>query len=296
MPELPDLEVYAAALAERTRDARLEAVTVRGPFLVRTVEPPLSEAHGARVLGVRRFEKRLAFELETPSRPLFLVLHLMIAGRLHWHEQPVLPSRRIDQAVLSFSTGHLLLTEAGTKRRAALHLVAGAEGLAGLARGGLEVLEADRDAFAARLAASRHTLKRSLCDPRIFSGIGNAYSDEILHRAGLSPLQLPRNLDPDEVTRLFDATREVLEHWTGHLRSLAGDGFPRKVTAFRPGMAVHGRHREPCPACGAPVQRIVRAENEFNYCPGCQTGGRILRDRALSRLLKESWPETLEDL
>lgn len=296
MPELPDLEVYAEALARRTRGAVLEATVVRGPFLVRTVDPPLSAAHGSRVRDVRRFEKRLAFELEAPTGTLFLALHLMIAGRLHWHEQPVLPTRKLDQAVLRFSTGHLLLTEAGTKRRAALHLVAGTEGLARLGRGGLEVLQAERAAFAARLASSRHTLKRSLCDPGLFSGIGNAYSDEILHRARLSPLQLPRNLSAEEVARLFDATRTVLTLWTERLRASAGDAFPAKVTAFRPEMAVHGRFGRPCPDCGAPVQRIVRAENDFNYCAGCQTGGRILRDRALSRLLKESWPETLDDL
>lgn len=296
MPELPDLEVYAEALSRRTRGALLESSVIRSPFLVRTVDPPLSAAHGARVRDVRRFEKRIAFELDAGSATLYLVLHLMIAGRLHWHESPVLPSRKLDQAVLRFSTGDLLVTEAGTKRRAALHLVAGAEGLARLGRGGLEVLETDRETFAARLASSRHTLKRSLCDPGLFSGIGNAYSDEILHRARLSPLQLPRNLGADEVTRLFEAARAVLTRWTDRLRSGAGDGFPSKVTAFRPEMAVHGRFGEPCPDCGAPVQRIVRAANDFNYCPRCQTGGRILRDRALSRLLRESWPETLDDL
>jgi formamidopyrimidine-DNA glycosylase len=254
------------------------------------------------VTGVRRFEKRLAFELEPPGgagpggEALFLVLHLMIAGRLHWSAEPVLPTRRQDQAVLRFTSGTLLLTEAGTRRRAALHLVAGPEGLARLARGGLEVLAADRAAFAARLGASRHTLKRSLCDPRLFSGIGNAYSDEILHRARLSPLQLPRNLTEEETGRLLDAAREVLAGWTERLRTQAGQDFPTRVTAFRPEMAVHGRFGKPCPECGAPIQRIVRAENEFHYCPGCQTGGRILRDRALSRLLKESWPATLDEL
>ena len=294
MPELPDIEVYVDALRARVPGEPLLGVRIASPFLLRTADPPISAAEGRRVLGVRRLGKRVVLALEGD---LFLALHLMIAGRLHWKE----PGGKIGRtgralAELRFPRGTLLLTEAGTKRRAALHLVRGEAALRALDRGGLEVLEADLPAFRAALTRERHTLKRALTDPRLFSGIGNAYSDEILHRARLSPVTLASRLSDDEVARLFEAARAVLGDWTERLRAEAGGGFPTGVTAFREGMAVHGRHRLPCPDCGAPVQRIVRAENETDYCPGCQTGGRILSDRSLARLLKDDWPRTLEEL
>jgi formamidopyrimidine-DNA glycosylase len=292
MPELPDVTVYVEALEQRIAGTTLHETRLKSPFLLRTAVPPLASASGRRVAGVRRLGKRIAVALEGE---LFLVLHLMIAGRLHWKERGAALPRRTDLAAFDFDAGTLVLTEAGTKKRASLHVV-DASGLAGLDRGGLEVLQADLGAFAQRLAGARHTLKRALCDPGLFSGIGNAYSDEILHRARLSPLQRPENLDEDELARLFDATRAVLSEWTERLRRAAGTGFPLKVTAFRPEMAVHGRFGKPCPVCGAPVQRIVRAANEMNYCARCQTGGRILKDRALSVLLKDDWPSTLEEL
>jgi len=299
VPELPDVTVYVEALARRIAGRELERIRLKSPFLLRTAAPPLASAHGRRVLGVRRMGKRIVIELAPAAAgesALFLVLHLIIAGRLHWKETGALLSKRNDLAALDFEPGTLLVTEAGTKKRAALHLVAGTAGLRELERGGLEVLEVDRETFSERLRSAPHTLKRALCDPRLFSGIGNAYSDEILHRARLSPLQHVKNLDQDELARLFDATRAVLLEWTARLRAEAGDGFPEKVTAFRPGMAVHGRFRQPCPVCQAPIQRIVRAENEVNYCSRCQTGGRILKDRALSQLLKDDWPSSLDEL
>jgi formamidopyrimidine-DNA glycosylase len=262
MPELPDVTVYVEALEQRIAGTTLHETRLKSPFLLRTAVPPLASASGRRVAGVRRLGKRIAVALEGE---LFLVLHLMIAGRLHSKERGAALPRRTDLAAFDFDAGTLVLTEAGTKKRASLHVV-DASRLAGLDRGGLEVLQADLGAFAQRLAGARHTLKRALCDPGLFSGIGNAYSDEILHRARLSPLQRPENLDEDELARLFDATRAVLSEWTERLRRAAGTGFPLKVTAFRPEMAVHGRFGKPCPVCGAPVQRIVRAANEMNYC------------------------------
>jgi formamidopyrimidine-DNA glycosylase len=268
-------------------------VRLASASLLRSVEPPLSAATGRRAVGASRLGKRIVLSLEGD---LHLVFHLMVAGRLRWKRKgAALPAKRAH-AAFDFEHGTLLLTEASTKKRATLHLVQGASGLGEHDRGGLELLEADLPAFAAALARERHTLKRALTDPTLFSGIGNAYSDEILHRARLSPLQLTTNLDAAEVSRLYDAARATLAEWTERLRAEVGDGFPEKVTAFRPGMAVHGRYREPCPDCGAPVQRIVRGENECNYCARCQTAGRLLADRALSRLLRDDWPRTLEEM
>jgi formamidopyrimidine-DNA glycosylase len=293
LPELPDIECYLAALAPRIVGEPLERVRLRSPFLLRSVTPSLAEAEGRRVGGLRRLGKRIVVELEGD---LFLVLHLMIAGRLRWRKPGAKPPGRIGLAAFDFPAGTLLLTEASKKKRASLHVVAGEDGLAAHDPRGLEVLASDPVAFAARLRSRNHTLKRALTDPRLFSGIGNAYSDEILHHARLSPFKLTGRIDDTEVARLFDAARQVLGEWTERLVAEVGTGFPEKVTAFRPDMAVHGSYRKPCPACGAPVQRIVYAENEANYCAGCQTGGRILADRALSRLLKKDWPRTLEEL
>ena len=293
MPEYPDLTVYLRALAPRVVGQPLEGVRVRGPALVRTAEPPLAEAAGQRVLGLRRLGKRLVFVL--PDN-LFLVLHLMVAGRLHWRPPRAPVPGRVGLAALDFPGGTLVLTEASPKKRAQLHLVRGEAALQALGRGGLEPLQASREEFAAVVRRENHTLKRTLTDPRLFAAIGNAYSDEILHRARLSPVALSQKLDGDEVERLRQATHQVLQQWTERLLAEVGDGFPEKVTAFRQGMAVHGRYRQPCPVCGAPVQRIVHADNETNYCPVCQTGGKLLADRSLSRLLKEDWPRTLEEL
>jgi formamidopyrimidine-DNA glycosylase len=257
------------------------------------VEPTIRDAEGRRVVGLRRLGKRIVIGLEGD---LFLVLHLMIAGRLRWRPTGTKPPGKLGLAAFEFATGTLILTEAGTKRRASLHLVAGEAALAAHDPGGLEVLEADAETFRTRLLGESHTLKRALTDPRLFSGIGNAYSDEILHRARLSPVQLTGRLAEHEITRLYEATRATLSGWIERLRNEAGDAFPEKVTAFREGMAVHGRYRQPCPDCGAPVQRIVYARNETNYCAPCQTGGRLLADRALSRLLKKDWPRSLEEL
>jgi formamidopyrimidine-DNA glycosylase len=271
----------------------LERVRLESMFLLRSVEPPLAEVEGRRVTGLRRLGKRVVLELEGE---LFLVLHLMIAGRLRWRAVgAAIPGRR-GLAAFDFETGTLLLTEAGTKKRASLHVVRGEAGLADHDRGGVDPLTATPAEFAEAVRRENHTLKRTLTDPRLFSGIGNAYSDEILHAARLSPLKWSERLDDDELERLHAATVEVLEGWTARLREQAGEGFPEKVTAFRAEMAVHGKHGEPCPVCGAPVQRIVYAENETNYCAGCQTGGKLLADRALSRLLKQDWPRTLEEL
>jgi formamidopyrimidine-DNA glycosylase len=292
MPELPDIIVYQEALSRRVTGTTLERVRLSSPFLLRTVEPPIESVECRVVAGVERVGKRLVLALEGE---LFLVVHLMIAGRLHWKDKGVQPPKKVGLAAFDFTRGTLTLTEAGSKRRAALHLAGSRAALQALERGGIDVLAASLEEFGARIMSANHTLKRSLTDPRLFSGIGNAYSDEILHAARLSPLQLTRNLDEGEVSRLYDATREVLQAWIDRLREQAGDAFPEKVTAFRNEMAVHGRFRQPCPRCGTPVQRIVYAENEANYCPRCQTGGRLLADRALSRLLREDWPRRLDE-
>ncbi len=293
MPELPDVDVYVAALDTRVADATLEQVRLNSPFLLRTVTPPLAAVSDKRVKGVRRLGKRVVIALEDD---LFLAIHLMIAGRLHWKPKGAKLAGKIALAAFDFTTGTLTLTEAGTKKRASLHVVSGESHLAALSRGGIEPLEATLDDFRAALTRENRTLKRALTDPSIFSGIGNAYSDEILHAAKLSPTQLTRNLDDRELGRLRDATRGTLIAWRERLAAEAGEEFPEKVTAFRAGMAVHGRHKQPCPVCGAPVQRIVYAANEANYCARCQTGGRLLADRALSRLLGKDWPRTLEEL
>jgi formamidopyrimidine-DNA glycosylase len=290
MPELPDVTVYIEALESRVRGRRLDRVKLFNPFILRTAVPPISQAEGKRVGAIRRVGKRIVLELEGP---LYLVLHLMIAGRLRWLQGKDKAPGRITLALLEFENGALAFTEAGTKRRASLHLL---ESLAGLDPGGAEIFAIDQAQFAARLRRENHTLKRALTDPRLFSGIGNAYSDEILHRAKLSPIAMTGKLSDAEIGQLHAATRETLADWTARLRAEAAGGFPEKVTAFREGMAVHGRYGKPCPVCGALVQRIVFAENETNYCPRCQTGGRILADRALSRLLKKSWPRTLDEL
>ncbi len=293
MPELPDLELYLAALRPRLLGRTLERVRLASPFLLRSVEPPLSAAHGKAVLALSRLGKRLVFGLE---EGLFLVLHLMIAGRLRWKAAGAKVPGRLGLAAFDFDSGTLLLTEAGTKKRASLHVVCGETALAAHDPGGIEPLSSNLAAFTAALTRENHTVKRALTDPHLFAGIGNAYSDEILHRAGMSPFRQTTNLGKEELRQLYDAMQAVLTEWTGRLIAEAGDAFPDKVTAFRPGMAVHGRFRQPCPVCGAPVQRLVYAENETNYCPRCQTGGKLLADRALSRLLKGDWPKTLEEL
>jgi len=293
MPELPDIAVYVEALDLRIRGATLESTRITHPFLLRTFEPSISSLHGRRVVELRRVGKRVAIGFEGDQ---WLVLHLMIAGRLHWFPAAAKKTGRAALAYFVFDTGTLTLTEAGTKRRASLYVFGSSEELARHDPGGLEPLEAPYDEFRRRLLAENHTLKRSLTDPHTFSGIGNAYSDEILHRAHLSPIALTHKLDEQQIRRLYDAVRTVLPEWIQRLRGDAESGFPENVTAFRPEMAVHGRFGKPCPACGAPVQRIRYAENETNYCPGCQTGGRILADRSLSRLLKDDWPRTLEEL
>lgn len=293
MPELPDITVYCEAIARHCIGRALERVVVRTPFLVRTVDPPLSAVEGRAVTGTRRIGKRIAIGLEGDR---WLVLHLMIAGRLRWKARGANPPGKVGLAAFAFEHGTLVLTEQGTKRRASLHVVAGVAGLAAFDRGGLEVLDADAHAFRARLRVERHTLKRALTDPRLFSGIGNAYGDEILHRARLSPVTMTDRLTDMEALRLFDAACACLSEWTDRLRAEVGDGFPDTVTAFRPDFAAHGRFGKPCPACGAKIQRIRYAENETNYCPGCQTGGKLLADRSLSRLLKDDWPRTPEAL
>jgi formamidopyrimidine-DNA glycosylase len=293
MPELPDVVVYVESLASRLVGTRLTRIRLVSPFVLRTALPPLSQAEGKRVLEVRRLGKRIVLGLESG---LFLVLHLMIAGRLRWLERDDKPPARITLALLDFERGTLAFTEAGSKKRASLHLVHGDAGLAAFDMGGLEVADASLDAFRERLVRENHTLKRALTDPRLFSGIGNAYSDEILHRAQLSPIAMTSRLGAAEIERLHRAAREVLAEWTKRLREEAGTAFPAGVTAFRPEMAVHGKYGQPCPVCGAPVQRIVYAENETNYCARCQTGGVILADRALSRLLKSSWPRSIDEL
>jgi formamidopyrimidine-DNA glycosylase len=293
MPELPDVQIYVDAFERSVVGQTLQRVRLISPFVLRTAVPPIASAEGRRVVGIRRIGKRIVLAL---GDELFLVFHLMIAGRLRWLSPGEKPPGRITLAVLEFPEGILALTEAGTKRRASLHLVAGEAALAAFDAGGLEVLNADLAAFSRRLKSENHTLKRALTDPRLFSGIGNAYSDEILHRAKLSPVAMTSALSDEQVARLFDATRETLADWIARLRRETGGRFPEKVTAFRDGMAVHGKYGEPCPVCGAPVQRIVYAENETNYCARCQTGGKILADRALSRLLHKSWPKSIDEL
>jgi formamidopyrimidine-DNA glycosylase len=293
MPELPDITVYVEALRQRILGAKLESTRITHPFLLRTFEPPLTALQGRRVVDLRRVGKRVAVGFEADQ---WLVLHLMIAGRLHWFAAGARKTGRAALAYFVFDTGTLTLTEAGTKRRASLYVFGSSQQLAQHDPGGLEILDAPYEEFRRRLLAENHTLKRSLTDPRTFSGIGNAYSDEILHRAHLSPIALTQKLDEPSVRRLYEAIRVVLPEWTERLRVAAGSDFPEEVTAFHAQMAVHGRFGKPCPACGAPVQRIRYAENETNYCPGCQTGGRILADRSLSRLLKDDWPRTIDEL
>ena len=293
MPELPDIVVYIEALEKRILGQRLECIRLVSPFLLRTVDPPLASAEGKVVRELRRVGKRIAIGLDGD---LWLVLHLMIAGRLHWRKSGTAVTRPRGLAAFDFPNGTLLWTEAGSQKRASLHVVAGEAGLKALDPGGLEVFNCTLGRFSAVLTSSNHTLKRALTDPRLFSGIGNAYSDEILFEARLSPLALTQKLKPEEIARLFEAVRSTLSRWMERLRADTGDGFPEKVTAFRHGMAVHGRYKEPCPRCGSKIQRIRYAANETNYCPHCQTGGRLLADRALSRLLREDWPKTPEEL
>jgi len=293
MPELPDITLYVEHLERRVAGATLVRVRVVSPNLLMTVDPPLEAVEGRQVTAVRRMGKRIVFVLDGD---LYLVLHLMVAGRLQWKDPGAKVPGRVGLAAFEFTTGTLILTEASTRRRATLHAVAGRRALVRLDPGGLEPLDADTATFAERLRSEDHTLKRSLTDPRLFSGIGNAYSDEILHAARLSPFKLSRSLSDEEYARLFEATQTTLRGWIARLQDEAGEAFPEKVTAFRPGMAVHGRYGQPCPECGSPVQRVVYAQNEANYCATCQTEGRLLADRSLSRLLREDWPRTLDEL
>lgn len=293
MPEYPDITVYLEHLERRVVKQKLVKVRLGSPFVLRSVEPPLVSLEGKTVTGVRRLGKRIVLSLEGD---FFLVIHLMVAGRLFWKPPGARLAGKAALAAFDFANGTLVLTEVSTKKRASLHAVMGEASLRTFDRGGLEVMTAHVDDFAQRLRLENHTLKRSLTDPRLFSAIGNAYSDEILHKAKLSPVKQTKTLTGEEIGRLFEATREVLETWTKRLRDEAGDDFPEKVTAFRPEMAVHGRYKQPCPVCGSAVQHIVYAENETNYCPRCQTGGHLLADRSLSRLLKEDWPKTQEEL
>jgi formamidopyrimidine-DNA glycosylase len=293
MPELPDVTIYLEALDARIRGARLERMRLANPFVLRSVDPSPVEVAGHTVIGLRRLGKRIVIGLDGD---LFVLIHLMIAGRLSWKEAGAKPPGKIGLAALDFSTGTLILTEAGSKRRAAIHLVRGEGALATHDPGGLELFGADLAGFRAALTRESHTLKRALTDPRILSGVGNAYSDEILHRARLSPVRMTRQLSEEETARLFQAAQTTLADWIERLRREAGGAFPEGVTAFRPAMAVHGRYGKPCPDCGAPVQRIVHADNETNYCARCQTAGRLLADRALSRLLRKDWPRTLEEM
>lgn len=293
MPELPDIVVYIEALEKRVQGTTLERVRVASPFLLRTAVPPLSSVHGKKLVQLRRLGKRICFGFEDD---LWLVLHLMIAGRLHWYDDRAKAAKARGLASFEFSNGTLTLTEAGTQKRASLHVVAGEAGLGTLNPGGLEVFEISEKEFAAALQAKNHTLKRALTDPRILSGIGNAYSDEILFTAQLSPFVQTQKLKPAEVSRLFEAVKSTLTDWVERLRSHYGEKFPEKVTAFRPDMATHGRYQQPCPRCGNKIQRIRYSANEANYCPTCQTGGKLLADRALSRLLKDDWPRTPDEL
>jgi formamidopyrimidine-DNA glycosylase len=293
MPELPDITLYLEALSARVLGQPLERLRIGNPFVVRTITPGPADLAGRRVTGLRRVGKRIVFALDPD---LFLVLHLMIAGRLRWRDRGAPIPGKLGLAAFDFPAGTAVLTEAGSKRQASIHIVQGEEAVVALDPHGLEVLEATLPAFAERLTRENHTLKRALTDPRIFSGIGNAYSDEILHAARLSPMKTTATLTDEEIARLFAATRRTIEEWTDRLRRDARGEFPEKVTAFHEGMAVHGRYGKACPDCGSPVQRIVYARNEANYCSRCQTGGRLLSDRALSRLLKDDWPRTLDEL
>jgi formamidopyrimidine-DNA glycosylase len=293
MPELPDITVYIEAVEKRILNQPLLQVRIAHPFLLRTAEPPISALENKRVIELLRIGKRIAIGLEDT---LWLLIHLMIAGRLHWRKPGAVLRGKADLAAFDFTGGSLVLTESGTKKQASLHIVQGEAALRDFDPGGIDVLQADPEAFSTGLTRSNHTAKRALTDPRLFSGIGNAYSDEILFRARLSPAALTQKLTSDEITRLYRATRETLSEWTERLRQETGDGFPEKVTAFRKDMAVHGRYKQPCPVCGSPVQRIRYATNESNYCARCQTGGRLLADRALSRLLKKDWPRTIDEL
>jgi formamidopyrimidine-DNA glycosylase len=293
MPELPDITVYIERLRPRIEGQPLEKTEIVSPFLLRTFDPPLRELHGRPVRSLLRVGKRIVWRFDDD---LYLVIHLMIAGRLHWKPPGAKLPGKVGLAAFRFPAGTLVLTEAGSKRRASLHVLRGTRALHQLDPGGLEIFSADLAAFQQALTRENHTLKRTLTDPHLFSGIGNAYSDEILHAARLSPVALTQRLGDDEIARLFDAVRATLTAWTDRLRKETGDGFPEKVTAFREGMAVHGRFGQPCPVCGSAVQRIVYAENETNYCPRCQTKGKLLADRSLSRLLKDDWPRTIEEL
>lgn len=293
MPELPDITVYIEALDRRVTGRPLEKIRFASPFLLRTVEPPISNAYGRTVAGLRRLGKRIVFDL---GAELFLVVHLMIAGRLQWKDHGASISGKIVQAALDFPNGTLLVTEAGTKKRASMHLVRGEDTLESMRRDGIEPLEADYATFKRMLVGENHTLKRSLTDPDLFSGIGNAYSDEILHAAKLSPVRLTQKMDDAEIRRLYEATRSTLSGWTERLRKETGEGWPEKVTAFRPEMATHGKFGKPCPVCGTSIQRIVHAENETNYCPACQTSGKLLADRGLSKLLHGDWPKSIEEM
>jgi formamidopyrimidine-DNA glycosylase len=293
MPELPEIQLYLHALEPRVVGQTLERIRIRSPSLLRTFAPPIAACEGKRVLALRRIGKRIVFELEDD---LFIVLHLMIAGRLRWRPPGAPVPKKAAHGALDFASGTVLITEASSRKRASLHVVRGEADLANLDPGGVDPLEADLDTFAAALRRANHTLKRALTNPRLFSGIGNAHSDEILHQAKLSPFQRTRDLGEEETARLYTTTQRSLREWTERLQREIGDRFPEKVTAFHPAMAVHGRYGKPCPVCGTPIQRIVYADREFNYCPGCQTSGRLLRDRALSRLLGEDWPATAEEL
>ena len=293
MPEYPDITIYIERLEALVGGRSLEQIRFASPFFLRTAQPPVKAIHGAIVRSIERMGKRIVFVFDGER---FLVIHLMIAGRLHWRKKAVKLPGKVGLAVFDFPNGSLLITEAGTQKRASLHFIVGRAELTGLDPGGLEVSEVSLEEFCGALLAENHTLKRSLTDPRIFSGIGNAYSDEILHRARLSPILLTEKLAEDQIERLFHATRDTLQEWTQRLRGEVGNGFPEKVTAFRRDMSVHGRYRKPCPVCGTPVQRIRYAANETNYCPTCQTAGKLLADRAFSRLLKKDWPRTLEEL
>jgi formamidopyrimidine-DNA glycosylase len=293
MPELPDITVYIEALDQRIVGHVLEMVQIAGPFLLRTASPPIDAVQGHKVTALQKVGKRIAIGFDND---LLLVFHLMIAGRLHWSEKRKVPDGRRTLAALDFDHGSLTLTEAGARKRASLHVIEGEAALQKMDPGGIDVMAASRDAFSAALTQENHTLKRSLTDPHFFSGIGNAYSDEILHRAQLSPIALTQKLKPEEITRLYEATQASLREWVQRLHDEAGGKFPEKVTAFRPEMAVHGKYGQPCPRCGTKVQKIQYASNETNYCAKCQTGGKLLADRSLSRLLREDWPRTLEEL
>ena len=293
MPELPDITVYIESLRPRILGEEIRAARALNPFVLRTVTPPLSAIVGRRVRTLSRLGKRIVVGVD---EGIYVVIHLMIAGRLRWREGGKTIGGKLAQAVFEFERGTLYLTEAGSKRRASIHVVEGADSLAQFDRGGLEVLDADIGEFASRLRGENHTVKRSLTDPRLFSGIGNSYSDEILHRAKMSPLMLTSRLTDDQIATLFEATKATLIEWTDRLRADVGVDFPEKVTAFREGMAVHGRYKLPCPVCGSPVQRIRYADNETNYCARCQTNGRLLADRAMSRLLKQDWPRSIDEV